>query len=134
KQIVPGRAINVNARNLPIWQGWSFAEKWGTWSDGDSASVLLALSSTPQNDLELLIDGHAFLTDKHPSLEVDILVNGHHVDTLRYDLQSNGGVRVVKIPKALALEKNGQLWIKFNFKNPKSPAELGLSDDARRLG
>jgi hypothetical protein len=53
---------------------------------------------------------------------------------LKYDLQSNGGVRVVKIPKALALEKNGQLLIKFNFKNPTSAAELGLADDARRLG
>ena len=131
---VLGRAIIFNELNPPIWPGWSRAEKWGTWSDGDSALLLLALSSTPKNDLELLIDGHAFLADKHPSQEVDVLVNGHPVDTLKYDLQTNSGVRVVKIPKALALEKNGQLLIKFNFKNPISPAELGLSADARRLG
>jgi len=132
--IVLGRAIIFNELNPPIWPGWSGAEKWGTWSDGDSALLLLALSSTPKNDLELLIDGHAFLTDKHPSQEVDVLVNGHHVDTLKYDLQTNSGVRVVKMPKALALEKNGQLLIRFNFKNPISPAELGLGTDARRLG
>jgi hypothetical protein len=132
--VVLGRAIIFNELNPPIWPGWSGAEKWGTWSDGDSALLLLALSSTPKKDLELLIDGHAFLADKHPSQEVDVLVNGHHVDTLKYDLQTNSGVRVVKIPKALALEKNGQLLIKFNFKNPISPAELGLSADARRLG
>jgi len=132
--IVLGRAISFNELNPSIWPGWSGAEKWGTWSDGDSALLLLALSSTPKNDLELLIDGHAFLTDKHPSQEVDVLVNGHHVDTLKYDLQTNSGVRVVKMPKALALEKNGQLLIRFNFKNPISPAELGLGTDARRLG
>jgi hypothetical protein len=133
--IVLGRAIFFNdLSNPPIWQGWSTAENWGTWSDGDTASVLLALSSTPKKDLELLIDGHAFLSDKHPSQEVDVLVNNHQVSTLKYDLQSNSGVRVVKIPKALALEKNGQLSIKFNFETPRSPAELGLSTDARRLG
>ncbi|MDD5175816.1 MAG: DUF6311 domain-containing protein [Sterolibacterium sp.] len=114
--------------------GWSAPENWGTWSDGDTASLLLDLSSRPKNDLELLIDGHAFLADKHPSQEVDILVNNHHAATLNYNQQHNSGVRVVKIPKVLALEKNGQLLIKFNFKNAKSPAELGLSEDARRLG
>jgi hypothetical protein len=129
-----GRAVKFNAQNPPRWQGWSGAEQWGTWSDGDSALVLLALSSIPKNELELLIDGSAFLTDKHPYQIVDILVNGHYVGTLRYDLHSNSGVRVVKIPKVLTLEKNGQLSIKFNFRNPKSPAALGLSDDTRRLG
>jgi intracellular sulfur oxidation DsrE/DsrF family protein len=134
--VVLGKAIIFNSHNPPIWRGWSFGEKWGTWSDGDSALVLLALSSTPKNDLELLIDGHAFLAEKHPSEEVDIAVNGHAVDTLKYDLQSNGGVRVVKIPKAVALERNGQLLIQFNFNNPISPKELssGSSADARRLG
>jgi hypothetical protein len=135
KRIVLDKAIHFDEINdPPMWPGWSVPEKWGTWSDGDSSLMLLALSNTPQNDIELLINGHAFLADKHPSQEVDILVNGHHVATLKYDQQSNGGVRVVKIPKPLALEKNGQLLIKFNFKNPKSPAELGLSADTRRLG
>ncbi|MBC7760102.1 MAG: hypothetical protein H7069_14685 [Phormidesmis sp. FL-bin-119] len=62
--------------------------------------MLLSLSTTPKNDLELLIDGDAFLADEHPFQEVDILVNGHHVASLKYDLQSNSGVRVVRIPKA----------------------------------
>ena len=120
--------------DLPMWLGWPAPEQWGTWSTSDTALVLLALSSPPQNDLELLIDGYAFLVAKHPSQEIDILVNEHPVATLKYDQQSNVGVRVVKISKALALAKNGQLLIKFNFKNPKSPAELGFSTDSRRLG
>jgi hypothetical protein len=129
-----GRTVNFNEQNPPRWQGWSGSENWGAWSDGDSALVLLELSSTPNNDLDLLIDSGAFLTDKHPFQIVDVLVNGYFAGTLRYDLRANTGVRVVKIPKALALEKNGQLSIKFNFRNAKSPAELGLSDDTRRLG
>jgi hypothetical protein len=124
-----------NGSGRKYWlYGWSSPEPWGTWSDGNTALVLLALSCTPKNDLELLIDGHAFLAGKHPSQEVDILVNGHHVAILKYDLQSNSGVSVIRIPKALALEKNGQLMIEFNIKNPISPAELGLSNDSRKVG
>jgi hypothetical protein len=123
-----------NPNPIPPWQGWSHPELGGTWSDGDTSLVLLALSSLPKNDVELLIEGSAFLTDKNPSQEVDILVNKLHVATLKYDQQANGGIRTVKIPKRLALENNGHLLIKFNFKNPKSPAELGLAYDSRRLG
>ena len=114
--------------------GWSAPEELETWSDGDTALVLLALSGTPQNDLELFLDSRAFIADKHPYQEVDILVNQHYVATLKYDQQFNRGIRVVKIPKPLALEKNGLLLITFNPKNPKSPSELGLSADIRRLG
>ena len=114
--------------------GWSNPEPGGTWSDGDTSLVLLQLSSLPKNDVELLIEGQAFLAEKHPSQEIDILVNEHHVATLKYDQQFNEGIRTVKIPKRLALENNGRLLIRFNYKNPGSPAELGLSDDPRRLG
>jgi hypothetical protein len=114
--------------------GWSHPEPWGTWSDGDTSYILLALSNLPKNDVSLLIEGETFLADKHPSQEIDILVNKQYVATLRYDQQSNNGVRMVQIPKRLLLENNGRLLIRFNFKNPKSPAELGLSSDARRLG
>jgi hypothetical protein len=114
--------------------GWSDPEPWGTWSDGDTAFLILNVSNLPEDDLELLIEGHAFLTSKHPFQEIDILVNKQYVATLKYDHQSNGGVRAVKIPKRLALDNNGHLLLKFNFKNPTSPADLGLSGDDRRLG
>jgi hypothetical protein len=65
--------------------GWSSPESLGTWSDGDTSLVLLILSSTPKTDLELLLDGHAFLADNHPSQEFDVLVNNHLVATLKYD-------------------------------------------------
>jgi len=113
--------------------GWSSPGPLGTWSDGNTSAVLLPLSGMPKNDLELLLDGHAFLVDKHPSQEVDVLVNNHHVATLKYDQQSNSGVRVIKIPKTLVMEKSGLLLIKFNLKDPMSPAELNLSTDTRRL-
>jgi Family of unknown function (DUF6311) len=114
--------------------GWLDPEPWGTWSDGETSLILLKLSSLPKNDVELLIEGHALLAEKHPSQEIDIFVNKHYVATLKYDQQSNSGVRAVNIPKLLVLENNGRLLIKFNYRNPQSPAELGLSSDTRRIG
>ncbi len=126
--------LNGNGQKYQVY-GWSEAEEWGTWSDGDASAILLPLSITPKNDLDLLLDGHAFIGDKHPSQEVGILVNGHYLATLTYDQQSNDGMRVVKIPRSLVLEKNGQLLINFKIKNPKFAADLGfLSTDPRRLG
>jgi hypothetical protein len=125
--------LNGNGEKYQAY-GWSEADQQGAWSDGDVSFILLPLFIVPKNDLELLLDGHAFIVDKHPSQEVCVLVNGHHLATLKYDQQFNGGVRVVKIPRSLVLEKKGQLLIKFEFNNPKSPSELGLSNDPRRLG
>ena len=115
-------------------RGWSNPEKWGTWTDGDTASVVLTPAYRPKYDFELLIKGQAFLAYNHPSQEIDVFVNGHHVASLKYDLKSNSGVRVVKIPKNLVAAENNHLLIGLNLKNPKSPAELGVSDDRRRLG
>jgi Family of unknown function (DUF6311) len=76
--------------------GWSDPEPWGTWSDGDTAFLVLNVSNLPKNDFELLIEGHAFLAREHPSQEIDILVNKQYVAKLKYDQQSNGGARAVK--------------------------------------
>jgi len=114
--------------------GWSVPESWGTWSDGDNAWLVLNVSNLPEDDVKLLIKGHAFLPDQLPSQEIDIMVNSQYAATLRYDQRSNDMVRTVKLPKRLAWEQGGLLLVKFNFKNAKSPAELSVSDDNRRMG
>jgi len=116
-----------------LLSGWSTPEPWGTWSDGDSAAILLGLPALPKSDLALSIEGSAFVSDKHPTQEVEVLVNRRSVESLKYTMPSRV-VRVVKIPRELASQNDGRLLIQFEFKNPKSPAELGLSGDGRRLG
>jgi hypothetical protein len=133
-EIEAGQKIMFNSGDLPGWAGWSYREPWGTWSDGPVALVLLQLSRTPESDLEVLIEGNAFVADRHPTQEVYIFVNGQYVKRLRYDEESRGGVREIDIPRALAVGNNDALLMRFCFKNPKSPAELGLSADRRRLG
>jgi hypothetical protein len=95
---------------------------------------VLSPSSVYKNDLELLIEGNPFLVEGRPYQEVDILVNGGFVAGLRYDMVNNDRMRVVRIPRLLVLKKGGPLRVEFLFRNPVSPAELGLSGDERRLG
>jgi|GEM_PF-560331 len=114
--------------------GWSGAESWGTWSDGDSSLLVLKIPHIPKSDLNLLIEGHAFLAEKHPFQEIDVYLKDHYLTTLKYTLLNNGGIKSIKIPKAFMTNEGAVVSIKFKFKNPKSPAELGLSADTRRLG
>jgi len=84
--------------------------------------------------MALSIEGQAFLTDKHPVQDIEVLVNRHPVETLRYTFPASSDTRVITIPKSFIQEKKRLLLIEFKIKNPKSPAELGLSTDPRSLG
>lgn len=112
--------------------GWSGPEPWGTWSEDDASIVMLKLPSVPDGNLALRFEGHAFVTEKHPAQEIDLLVNGHLVETLRYSVPQTTETRAISIPRSLITDR--LLRIEFRFKNPKSPQELGLSTDSRRLG
>jgi hypothetical protein len=126
--------IRFNTLNPPLASlGWSTPESWGTWSVGNKAFISLLLSDPPDHDTELLIDANAFLAKKHPHLQVDISVNQFKLGTLKYDEQSKGGLRILKIPKTV-INKDGKILIRFDFKTPKSPVELGVSEDIRQLG
>jgi hypothetical protein len=113
--------------------GWSKPEEWGTWSDGNAAAVLVDLPVVPKRDLELLIEGRAFLHALHPTQQIEVAVNDHVLIELKYDSRSPG-IQVVKIPRSIAIEKGSWFLIQFRFKNAKSPAQLGLSSDSRNLG
>jgi hypothetical protein len=114
--------------------GWSIAEPWGTWTEGSNSVVTLKLSDIPDRDMALSIEAQAFLTDKHPVQDIEVLVNRHPVETLRYAFPAGIDTRVITIPKSLIQERKGRLIIEFKIKNPKSPAEVDLSPDPRRLG
>lgn len=117
-----------------LLHGWWAPEAWGTWSEGDSASVALDLPKPPVSDLELVIEGHAFLDPKHPAQKIHVSVNRKRLATLDYVLGRDEPVRRVRIPQALAGARNGRLLLRFDFANPASPASVGLSADGRRLG
>jgi len=84
-----------------ILSGWSVAEPWGIWSDGNSSMLCLNLPESNLNDLILIIEGQAFLPENHPLQEIDVYLKDHYLTTMKYSARDNAGVRSIKIPKEL---------------------------------
>ena len=113
--------------------GWSVPSKAGRWSDGEKAAIELPLSKEPSSSLKLEIEGEVLLFNKASKQEVKIFVNKSYVQTLKYNIYTNG-TNTIDIPKDIAKLNPGKLLIEFNFKNIKSQKEVGLNNDQRKLG
>ena len=112
--------------------GWSAPEQWGTWTDGPRAELIFRLTPPPVKDVVLSVMVSAFVSDHHPSLDVDVFVNGHILARWSFANGQNVGERQIIIP--LNIAKEPTLRVDFRMYDPKSPAELGLSTDGRELG
>ena len=112
--------------------GWSVPEQWGTWTDGPQAELVFQLTPPPVKEVVLSATVGAFVSDQHPSLDVDVLVNGHILTRWSFTNGQNVGERQIIIP--LNIAKESTLRVDFHIYDPKSPAELGLSTDGRKLG
>lgn len=127
--------MNNEGSDYYLLDGWSTPERWGTWSDGNTASIGFQLNPTPTNDLLLVIEGHSFLTSTHPNQEIDVIVNDIKLKTLEFSENDiNDTSKTVLIPLQLVHAMAGRIVIRFNFNNPISPAELSISGDTRKLG
>jgi FkbM family methyltransferase len=114
---------------------WSAAEDWGAWSIGDAAHLVLPLPGIPGDDLILSGVVKAFVNAKNPRQEVEVLVNGRHVDRWVF---LDGSLQHVEVRIPAPFLKDYAikplLLVTFEIKNPVSPAALGLSGDKRTLG
>lgn len=113
--------------------GWSSPEEWGTWSDSPISALIVKLAQMPDRDVFLAIEGRAFVNEKHRTQLVDVSVNRVRLETLRYE-SPDVELKTLRIPKSVLWAGDGLVLIEFSFRNAKSPHELGLHDDRRRLG
>jgi len=82
----------------------------------------------------LSIEGGGLIIDKYPLQDIEVLVNQHPVETLRYTSPGINDTRVVTIPQSFIHEKKGLLIIEFKIENPYMPIQPGVGSDSRRLG
>lgn len=139
-----GRKVNQSddslAKNALLVDGWFAQEPWGRWSEGDEARVLLEVPYPPNGDLELLVNGQAFLIpEKHPDQQVEVFLQGEKIGQLNYSLPADDGPvsKAITIPHKLlpepAMATEQWILLTFRFKTPQSPASFGLSEDTRRI-
>lgn len=133
-KVRPGDTFEIQALKSLLGNGWSQIEPWGVWSDGSTPSLLFEIEDFESNDLVMTFDWHPFLTDAHPRIQVEILVNEVKVKRIDFEMKSLNQKSIVKFASGLCDGKQKTCEVQFKIRNPKSPASLGLSDDARLLG
>lgn len=120
---------------IPLFSGeygWAGQENWGVWSNGNGALLPLRLST--ERDARLRLKTTAFLGGEHTELRVDVLLNDQKIRTIHYGMETLDQEIILDLPKALLRASGGVTLIALRFHEAKSPLELGLSMDARKLG
>ena len=125
--------FSIGGSGLPALQsGWSGAEPWGTWSSADQSTIGLKLMVLPTHDAKLVIKSRAFLFGNHKLLNVKVDINGVAVASIDYG-PGDKGSHSIPIPLKVISSDGGRLLVHFVYDTPKSPKELGMSNDPRKL-
>jgi len=112
------------------FSGWSTTEKDYTWSEGDSAKLVLPTPAKVGALTLNMILGALISPPAAPSQTVEVFANGqkladwHVADTAKFTVQ---------IPAEVA-NRETTLSLEFRTPDATSPKALGLTDDGRKLG
>jgi hypothetical protein len=128
KQIYFSR--DAEGRREFLLDGWApYGEAWGNWSEGTTASMLLPIPAGKPKSLKL--QARAFVHEKHPKLDVEILINGVPQKKVSLtEFESNQ----IDIPLPASLLGRDYFKLELKILNPASPKALGISEDDRQLG
>ncbi|UQZ91420.1 hypothetical protein C4J81_19170 (plasmid) [Deltaproteobacteria bacterium Smac51] len=122
---------NKQGLGLPyLISGWSSPESWGTWSDGEKASIILPLKGGRPE--KIVIEAISFVGPAHPSQNIYITINGEHTFTFTTTAEN---VFEINIPDSVYKAESFAELIKIDFYFPDAtaPIDLELSGDTRKL-
>ena len=119
--------IGIDQRQIKGW-GWGYPEKWGVWSEGYKAKVVLPIPKG--NPKSLVMDFRAFITASHPKQVVEILINNAPNQVATFSKDQENKV-IIHIPESM---KQKYIAIELRLPDSKSPKDLGIGDDIRQLG
>jgi len=121
---------DAEGRKEFLLDGWApYGEAWGNWSEGGAASMLLPIPAGKPKSLKL--QARAFVHEKHPKLDVEILINGALQKKVSLtEFESNQ----IDIPLPTSLLGQDYFKLELKMLNPASPKALGIGEDDRQLG
>jgi hypothetical protein len=115
--------------------GWAATEPWGVWTEGDLAELFLWPDAVPDGPLILRAHVRPFLAGAHDRLSVRVLCCGQEIAEWDFELGASGEeCRMAEVPPRQGSDSDLPLEITFAIDAPRSPNELGLSEDTRSLG
>ncbi len=120
------------AGNQCAVSGWSDPEAIGTWTDARHAILVVGGLSPERGPLRIRAHAMAFLAGTHRDVKIVVRVNGHAAGAWEF---TEEGIVVLREAEAPATFLGPELTrIGFDIDDPRSPLELGVSQDPRRLG
>lgn len=121
---------NSPVRGLVLAAGWpSSAEDWGIWASANLSTLVIPMPKPLTKSLTLKLNLRALVGPSHPTQDFKITLNGTNMG--KFTL-TNFDDNVLSIPIPEQLQKKQFLVINFEFLNPISPKELGISSDDTR--
>ncbi|MBP5399936.1 MAG: acyltransferase family protein [Alphaproteobacteria bacterium] len=119
------------SRRLPLQaKGFSGAEEWGCWTEGDVAEI--KFSWRKMKNLRVNLKLHPFMPVEVKERNVDVFVNGKKAAHWHFEHgKPSPNTDLVLLKKDYNTK---DYVITFEIQNPQSPNELGISDDTRKLG
>lgn len=122
KEIVPG-VYNFSGV-LPFESnGLFYPEDWGRWSDGNETSFFVKTDKKYIAQFNV----HAFLTDNKTTQKLTVYINNREKQKHIFEQGKESSQIVIKLPKSK------KLHIMFKYEDVKSPADLGVSEDNRKI-
>ena len=116
-----------------LGEGWSFLEPTGVWTDGEQASLVLKLTDLAPAAAELVLAVSAFVTAEYPELKVEVSALDEQLAGRVF--RHGEGQRLLRVPfPSAAGAQGGRIPFELHFSDPARPVDLGLDNDARRLG
>jgi hypothetical protein len=115
-----------------LLSGWGEPEEDGTWSIGKRAIIQLSLKNKRAFPARATIRFMPFLHGPHNQL--DVRCRSHNAELVSWISFEASWQSVDFTIPADAVAADGTLHLEILISNPCSPAELGISADARQLG
>lgn len=124
---------------LFMQDGWGETEDWGVWTVQSCASLSILPEATMDQMLYLHAQVAPWLCQERPELQVHVRASEQFIATWEFRLgerYTDGGVwRTAALPPEVLGDGMQPIRISFHFAaDLKSPHELGVSPDTRKLG
>jgi hypothetical protein len=110
-----------------IWTGFSQPEPWGTWTDGAIATLVMNPDKRLPGRITLQLQGFVEPGPVHAT----VMINEKKVGQIELNKSKPAGEFSFRIPDEIP--EDGSLKLDLVIAEPKSPKELGLSNDDRKL-
>lgn len=126
-------SLSADAANAPwLVSGWSVRETRGVWTTANSAQLQIALNERRDHAINVVLTGHAFVSEQHREQRVSASVGARIVDHWVVTFPDPNFRREIRLePEEVA---SGDINLQFDLPDIASPASLGLSADTRTLG